>query len=345
VTTDSGLFVPEDLPVRMRVNEITPHSIVGRGGSGTVYELTGYNGELLYKKYVEPRPVLGLTRLIELGRQVGSLANDSVSHRFSWPLSAVIDDQGVVVGVLIARVPSVFFARLSTGGERLRDLNYLLYEGRAAKVGVGPVAISDKLRLIKALAEALLFLHNNGLVHEDISAQNLLWTIDPEPKIFLLDCDSLRDVNIDSDEALLTTLDWTDPRVLDGQVTRPDQSSNVYALGLVAARALGDPSWRPALDEADIDPELRVELPSDLLEIIRTSVRVRGSRPSVAKWLEPLDRAIGLLSQPSSKAIALQPPKPVRLGGLSWQSKEQIAMGSGFLVGAILAVFLILVLL
>jgi hypothetical protein len=333
-------------PIVIHEDELTRRARLGEGGSATIYDVSEFEGSLTYKKYRRPRSAAGIERVIRIARQASGGDSAFIEAHFAWPVAAVISADGELadgelVGVLIPKAPSIYWVHLTTGVDRVRDLNYLFYETRSAKVGVTPVDGRDKLRIIRGLAEAFIFLKRYGLVHEDPSAQNVLWSIDPEPTVYLLDCDSLREEISAPDEPLVTTLDWTDPRILDGEIARPDYQSAVYVLALTVARAFGSPSWRPPVTEKPDTALSDLQVPPQLREIVKQSIVSRGSRPSLELWLKVLNAAIESFDRVTSPRP--QEPKPLpqpRLGGLSYRSKEQIATIIGFLVGGISALLL-----
>lgn len=79
-------------------------------------------------------------------------------------------DGGAVSGVLVPKAEMTYRAQLSTNRVRARDFNYLLYETRAARVGVELTTVREKLVLLRLTVEAFAWLEERGLVHEDISA-------------------------------------------------------------------------------------------------------------------------------------------------------------------------------
>jgi hypothetical protein len=327
-------------PSVIHEDELTRRALLGAGGSATIYDVSGFEGNLLYKRYRRPQATL-IEELIRIAREAGDGDRAFIEDHFAWPVASVINADGELIGVLIPKAPSIYWAHLTTGVDRLRDLNYLLYETRSAKVGVTPADAKDKLRIIRALAETFVFLQDCGLVHEDPSAQNILWSIDPEPTVFLLDCDSLRKEASVPDEPLVTTVDWTDPRILDGEIKRPDYQSSVYVLALTTVRAFGDPSWGPPLTE-ELDTALSdLQVPPQLKDIVKQSIVIHGSRPSLKRWLGTLDKVIDSFDQVTPPRPQEPKPSPEpRLGGLSYRSKEQIATIMGFLVGGIAALLL-----
>ena len=51
------------------------------------------------------------------------------------------------------------------------------------RLRVGPIAISDVLTLGVQMAEALSYIHDNGIWHQDIKPSNIAFTRDAKPKI------------------------------------------------------------------------------------------------------------------------------------------------------------------
>ncbi|WP_431977369.1 hypothetical protein [Micromonospora haikouensis] len=332
-----------DLPARVPERSIRTYGSGARGGSSTVFDVFGYDDTLLYKKYATPRSETNLDRLVAMYRGLDADAAAFVRHRYAWPLAVVAGGDATVAGVLIPRVAMTYRAHLSTKKVRVRDLNYLLYEARAARVGVEPASLREKLTLIRALVEALLWLESRGLVHEDLAAHNLVWTLRPAPTVLLLDCDSIRPARSPVDEPLYTSTDWTDPRVLTGDTPRPDHASTVYTVGLLAARVLSSPSWRPS----DADGAPGGQVPAGLAVVLSDSVRASLPRPSLSDWMSALDAVIAGMPEggPELTATSVTSGEPLPRTSLTYAVKGRLAVAAGFVIGAVAAVVLLTVLL
>jgi hypothetical protein len=329
------------VPLRILERDIRYHGIGVQGGSSTVFNVFGYEDRVLYKKYAIPRAETDLDRLVQLQRDLDNDSAAFLRRHFAWPLTVVIAGDGAVAGVLIPKADMAYRAQLSTNRVRVRDFNYLLYEARAAQIGVEPARTRQKLILIRVLVQVLMWLEDRCLVHEDLAAHNLLWTVWPQPSVLLLDCDSIRPADSRVAEPLLTTTDWTDPRVLSGEIPRPDQASTVYTVGLLVARVFGSPYWRPSAT-ADDSPSGR--LLAGLLAVLRESTRASTPRASLAQWTAALDEAIKGTPEDTSElapTASAAPPEPLRQGGLSYALKERLALAAGFALGAVAAIMLL----
>lgn len=329
-----------DLPDHVQERDIRAYGPGSRGGSSTVFDIFEYHGKMLFKKYTIRRAEADLESLIQLPKQLDETAGTFLWSRFAWPVAVVTADDGSVGGVLVPRAEVAFRAHLSTGKVRVRDFNDLLYEERAARVGIRPTTLREKLALLLTLVESLVWLEERDLVHEDLSAGNTLWTVEPEPAVLLLDCDAVRPAGSDSDDPLLVTTDWTDPRVLSGEIPRPDGASVSYAVGLMAARVLGTPLWRPALTG---QPEPPVHgVPDQLQSLLRDSVSSAVPRPLLTNWADALRSAIEAAS--STSPVTSPPPAigPLRRGGISYSTKERSVLVLGFVIGALAAVLFLM---
>ncbi|GAX56571.1 hypothetical protein [Streptomyces olivochromogenes] len=332
------------LPQRVPEGELRTYGAGSRGGSSTVFDVFGHEDRVLYKKYAIQRSEADLDRLVRLHRELDSGSNDGafLRRRFAWPLAVVTADDGAVSGVLVPKAEMTYRAQLSTNRVRARDFNYLLYETRAARVGVEPATVREKLVLLRLTVEAFAWLEERGLVHEDISAGNLLWSVRPEPAVLILDCDSIRPAGSAVDDPLLTTTDWTDPRVLGGEVPRPDQASVTYAVGLLTARVFGTPSWRPSATDSQDSPQEGV--PAALLPVLLESVRATAPRPPLHRWLAILDEALEdtpARTRTPRTAVRTMVSEPLRQGGLSYGVKERVALAVGLFCGAVAAILLL----
>ncbi|MFD6697277.1 hypothetical protein [Micromonospora aurantiaca (nom. illeg.)] len=295
---------------------------------------------MLYKRYEITRAEMDLDRLVNLYRGLDETDAAAVRGRFAWPLAIVTGGDGTVAGVLVPRAGMTYQAHLSTKKVRPRDLNYLLYEARAARVGVEPASLREKLTLVRALVDALLWLAERDLVYEDLAAHNLLWTLHPEPSVLLLDCDSIRPVDSMTDDPLLTSTDWTDPRVLTGDIPRPDHASTVYAVGLIAARVLIAPAWRPS----DINDTLGGQVPTGLEAVLRESVRATTPRPRLGAWRTAVDEAIAAMTGDGPELVATETAtsgESIPQTYWTYAVKGRLAVAAGFILGALAAVMLL----
>jgi hypothetical protein len=69
----------------------------------------------------------------------------------------------------------------------------------------------------------------------DVSMRNLLWACEPEPSIFLLDCDGMRFAGESPAVPAAETLDWDDPSL---GTDPPNLNSDRYKLTLIVQRVL-----------------------------------------------------------------------------------------------------------
>ena len=174
---------------------------------------------LIYKEYrapvADPEAVARVNDVIALGRTLTADGAET-ANSFSWPLDAVSDPRGGLVGVVTRLAPLDFYG--PDGGLRtfdgLADTN-------------PPAAL--RIRLLIRLCELLRFLEENGLVHGSIAPASVAWT-PAGLHVRLLECDGMRSAGTPADEIPNGATAWRDPRLSEGRITGPDRFSDRYAL-------------------------------------------------------------------------------------------------------------------
>jgi hypothetical protein len=133
-----------------------------------------------------------------------------------------------------------------------------------------------RLRLMRQLAGVMALLHHVDLVHGDVAAQNILWTLSPRPSIFLIDCDGMHSDGVEGNGG--STDGWADPRKEEEVIASQDMRSDWFALALAI--------WRVTTPR--IPPPFRSLL-------VRTFEDVMGAtrRPAPSEWVEALDEVLG----------------------------------------------------
>ena len=319
---------------------LTPLRPIATGGSGSIHQPAD-RPEVVYKEFRDAESYRSRTReLVEFRTNLSRPHRESVDATFSWPLAQVVNN-GQFVGILLSRIPFDFYVHLSTGTSKERNLGYLIHEKRSERVGILAVPLPGKLAVLRSLARACQFLDKFDLVHEDLSPRNIAWTLDEAPAVYLLDCDSIRSPSENPSPPAFLTPEWTDPRVLGRDVARPDKDSTVYSLGLIAARVLIDPSWRPPLADSDDD-----KAQDPMLRLISRSVRASLPRPAIDEWIETLTLEIERTpSTPTASRrvdVATTAPARVQFNRVSYQDKDRIAVGVGVLLGILAAILVLL---
>ncbi|WP_306205673.1 lipopolysaccharide kinase InaA family protein [Actinoplanes sp. RD1] len=336
------------LPARTLESSLQVDGRGRRGGSAVVFQLVGQL-DLLYKRYTGTgtvsRSETHLAQLVAIGSAAGDPELSFLRRHFAWPRSVVIGRDGNVTGLLVPRVPPAFEAALVTNRVRVRDLNDLLFETRAARAGISPATRRQKLEMLSDLIEALDWLHRHDLVHEDLAAQNVLWRTEGGAGVLLLDCDSLRPLGRTADDPLLTSVDWTDPRVLAGDVRRPDHASMIYGLGLLTARVLADPDWRPPDNGREGFPADRMS--EALAAVVVDSVRPGLPRPSLVQWRKAVTVATATLRPDTATdvdrpEVTTAAPPPIEYEGPGSDAARRISLAVGVVLGAALAAILVL---
>jgi len=333
------------IPKNLNETEVSHTVQVARGGSSRVFAVPGYDRRVIYKKYFEPRERPPLDLLVTKYAELDSTSSHYIREHLAWPVTTVHNTDDQAVGTLVVQAPEGFTANLSTGRARIRDLNFLLYEERAARVNVQPATTRQKIGLLHELVSVLHWLQEQGLVHEDLAAHNLLWRLDEKPAVFVLDCDSLRLLSDENGQPLFTTPDWTDPRVLGNEIPRPDNESTSYAVGLLVARVLGSPYWRPA--PGRIAPPSEESFPPELGPFVTKACnRSASERPNLEEWLIALEGAATDTDRPAldrttAPAADPTPTKPPPVQGRPVALYDRLAFAIGLAAGGMAAVLVL----
>jgi len=101
----------------------------------------------------------------------------------------------------------------------------------------GPLSVPDVLRVGVALADALGFAHDRGVVHRDVKPENVILT--PDGRVRVLDFGLARlpgSSSLTGVGALIGTVAYLAPELIRGEPATP--ASDVYALGTVLFEAL-----------------------------------------------------------------------------------------------------------
>jgi hypothetical protein len=266
-------------PTAIALSAIGDLSPIARGGTGVVYE-TEPLGEtpIVFKRFLHPEVIDpdALRALVHWRRQLEDHERGELDRLTAWPI-AVVEEQGVIVGFVMRRLPEMFtqMIRLPSGMQRTvpREAQYLLAPERSARLGVPEVMPSERLELLCVLVETVAFLHEHHVVVCDMSTRNVLWSTNPS-RVFFVDCDSMFLGGVGSPLPPSFTVDWDDPAQRDAAA-----SSDVYKLALFLVRTLAESfQTRDArLAAGHLDVAGR-----SLLEASLSAAAHR--RPSMAAW-------------------------------------------------------------
>ena len=225
--------------------------LLAEGGEGRVHALKDRT-DVVYKAFKVPvalEPMRALVRWLDQVT-VGSPALAArVRSAAAWPIAVVVDARSdLAAGVLVPRAPERFRLRHRDGGPRLATLSYLTADPghRAAAYGLVLPPPMDPARLGIAYALARLLDALGGAspaaAHGDLSAKNVLWSLERGPEVYVIDCDNTELFGADGAPLAAgrrrpMTPNWDDPAIPAG--VSPDLSSDRYSLALIFLRIVG----------------------------------------------------------------------------------------------------------
>ncbi|MEU4194519.1 hypothetical protein AB0E69_21660 [Kribbella sp. NPDC026611] len=270
-----------------RVNQAT----LAKGGVGSIHRTD--DPHFVLKRYFSPAKAPSqaqLAPLINVGREVlvtqGRRPGETPESSVNWPVDFVLDRRDTVTAVLLPAIPDNLF-NLDLG--TVRTLDFLIMS-RAR-----PPQAKERMALLLRMAEILAFVDAQQLVHGDLNAKNLAWTLKPEPIMYLIDCDGmvLRDP---PPQTGVAAAGWTDPRVVTRAIPAHDHYSDWYCLALAMYRGLlltpgrldrsADGSWpEPGSIPRQLDPEIAGLMRRGL------SALDQDRRPRPKEWVDALVRA------------------------------------------------------
>jgi hypothetical protein len=300
---------------------------------------------MVFKQLRHPRPLSELGPLCDLPAVIAARdegASRRVLSSSAWPAAAVVQDHDapVALGALMPRAPAEFWLRHRDGPSRLATLSYLAGDPDRMAVAYGvtvpPPGVPERVALVYALARLLDAWQGGGgplVVHGDLSAKNVLWSLRPAPAVYVLDCDgAVTEEGPRAAEGSLaadavpaadvapprppraTTPNWDDPALPPGRL--PDRASDRYVLGLAFLRLVGAAHF-PLQGRQRAHPQVNVdlELPRtwrkfpdmpglwDLCERSLSLVNATD-RPAPAEWAAGLEDLLDVLGAAGMAARA-----------------------------------------
>lgn len=287
---------------------------LGQGGQGIVYQApkvkTTFADAMVFKEYkphargdvdfeaLSAMPVLVEDTLpYDDGKGLVSIA--------AWPCALVEDSIGTV-GFVMPAIPDSFYIDVTTvkGVSRNAAEFQHLLNSPSVLIARG-IAITDEQRyqLVREVAKAMSFLHRISVRVGDVSPKNVLFTLNPRPAVYFIDCDAVC-VNGVSALPQLETPDWEVP---DGEELATVYS-DTYKLGLLALRLLSG-------DQHTRDPrQLSLTTPKPLRQLITdTLVNAPDRRPLPEAWTYVLGRTLEEIQNRAQTQTALKPTPPTHV--------------------------------
>lgn len=148
---------------------------LAQGAQGAVFAHTGLGpSDIVCKVFSNPRPrsdVFRMQRLITLCRN--KLDSNIPAHqvllsRVNLPLRPVVDSQERLAGLYLPVIPEACYWQ---GGERFGKF---AFEGKHFFGGIIRLSTADRWMLMYRLVETMTVLHAGGLIHGDLSMDNVL---------------------------------------------------------------------------------------------------------------------------------------------------------------------------
>lgn len=191
---------------------------VGRGGMGTVYR----------------------ARHRRIGRTVALkvLRDPELAPRF-------LNEARIQAGLRHPHVATLY-DYFEVDGRACIAMEFVEGETFADRLRRGPLSADEAVRLLRPVAEAVAYLHANGVIHRDLKSHNVKVT--PEGRVALLDFGIAKDLNLKgltTGGAVPGTPEYLSPEQVLGQP--PDARSDVWALGVLLYEMLtGDVPFQSA---------------------------------------------------------------------------------------------------
>ncbi|MFJ5937952.1 hypothetical protein [Streptomyces sp. NPDC093071] len=296
MTADDGLDVEQ---TRLALGKE-----LATGGQGRVHEVGG-PGRLLFKRYLEPHKADGtaLAALVALRLGLAPADRQQLDRSAAWPLCRVLDG-GRVVGFLMRRAPDSMTWRSAKGDVKLTELQFLLRAPKAGTRTLRQPTPAERYALVVGLVELVDRLHTMGLVIGDLSQANVLWSLDPDPAVHLLDCDGVRITGRAPVLAQADTPDWLDPKAPPGTVS---VDSDRYKAALMIGRVLAqEPYLTPEHELTPVGGVLDERRETAVRRLWGLAGGAYGTRPDLGQW------RVALAGRDTIRLLAARPaPRPV----------------------------------
>ena len=185
-----------------------------------------------------------------------------------------------------------------------------------ARLRAGALPTDDVIPLTAAIADALAFMHERGVVHRDVKPANILLPRDPSPSApfaKLADFGIARLVDGSRSTAtgsVIGTAAYLSPEQAGGRAAGPP--SDIYSLGLVLIECVSGamPFSGSALESAVARLTRRPDIPEGLPHDWRALLeRMTEQDPSDRPTAEEVFRSSATLSTPSPVATGDDPPE------------------------------------
>lgn len=256
---------------------------VDSGGQANIYRPGRFPG-LLYKKYLAPARVNAdaLDRLRRVRLAMTTQDREYLDGCAAWP-AILVEEAGRTVGFLMAPAGDHFFHQFSSSVRKPTGLQYLIFKPKPAWNSLVLPGALQRLEICRLIATAVDTMHRNSLVIGDISMSNILWTVRPEPAVYLIDCDGVRQAGGPPVLEQATTPDWSDPR----DPSRATFDTDRYKLALAVLRVLASD---PYLVPGQVIPSIPWLAASAHTKLRRVSGQLAaGHRYSASHWLDLLE--------------------------------------------------------
>jgi hypothetical protein len=276
------------MPRRVNVASIGARTLLGSGGQGTVYAVTGQlideRWPAAYKEFSVLVNASALTAMVAFHDALPPDLAHGLGEVAAWPV-AIVERDGHSCGFLMRRAPDEFDTDLEFPrgpSRRLARVELLLNDDTYLTARALRIDDRFRLELLHDTARVIELLHRLGVVVGDLSPNNLLFTRERRPRCFFLDCDGMR-LHGASVLRAAETVDWQAPR---GEGSNATPATDSYKFALLCIRLF-------AGDQSSRDPAVLVRAGARLRAVAERALAADPRhRPGMDQWRSALAAAV-----------------------------------------------------